>query len=150
MPSTRDLLQRFRPAGTPGAASATGVPADRRDERAAELAGVFAALATAVEESDRVRREALAEAERRREAARAEATAWVAMARREAEAQRAQAVAQAHDEIATSARGSVAAAEQRAREIECAADRTRPQDVASVVAAVRALALQGGRAGVTP
>ena len=29
MPRSRDTLQRFRPAGTPGAASAAGIPVDR-------------------------------------------------------------------------------------------------------------------------
>jgi hypothetical protein len=150
MPSTRDLLQRFRPAATPGAASATGVPVDRHDERGAELAGVFAALAATVEQSERIRRQALAEADRRRVDARAEAAARVAAARHEAEALRAEAVAQAREDIASSARGRVAAAEQRAREIERQADRTRSQDVAAVVAAVRTRALQAGRAGVGP
>ena len=32
MPSARDLLQRFRPIGTPGAAAPAGVPADRGAE----------------------------------------------------------------------------------------------------------------------
>jgi hypothetical protein len=150
MPSTRDLLQRFRPAATPGAASATGVPADRLDERAAELAGVFAALASTVAESDRIRREADAEAERRREGARDDVTSRLARARHEAELVRAQAVAQAHDEIASSVRGSLAAAERRAREIGQEAAHTRADDVAAVVAAVRARALDADRAEVAP
>jgi hypothetical protein len=150
MPSTRDLLQRFRPAATPGAASATGVPADRADERAAELAGVFTALTATAQEADRIRREALAEAQQRRDRARVEATATLAKARLEAESVRAQAAAEARDAIASSARDSGTAAEQRAHEIEQDAERTRSRDVALVVAAVRDLALQAGRAGVEP
>lgn len=146
MPSTRDLLQRFRPAATPGAATATGVPADRRNERAAELRGVFAALEATVAEADRIRRAAVAEAQRRRDRARQEATAKVARARLDAETQLAQAVADARDSVLASAQESRTAAEQRAREIEQEADRTRSADLAATVAVVRSLALQEGEA----
>jgi hypothetical protein len=39
-----EFLRRFRLHGVPGAVRPTGVPADLRSERAAELAPVFAAL----------------------------------------------------------------------------------------------------------
>jgi len=148
MPSTRDLLQRFRPAPTPGAATATGVPADRRDERDRELSGVFAALAEAVAESREIRRAATVEAQRRRDRARLEVAARLAEGRLDAESIRAQAVVTARDRIETSTAASLGAAEQRAREIEEDAARTRAEDVAVVVDAVRALALQAGRTGV--
>ena len=148
MPSTRDLLQRFRPAPTPGAATATGVPADRRDERDAELSGVFAAVAEAVAESGQIRRAGSLEAQRRRDLARLEVAARLAEARLDAESVRAQAVATARDRVETSAAESRRAAEQRAREIEQGAERTRAEDVAVVVEAVRALALHLGRTGV--
>jgi hypothetical protein len=45
MPRVRDVLHRFRPSGSPGAATAAGVPADRAGELAAELEPVFALLA---------------------------------------------------------------------------------------------------------
>lgn len=144
MPSTRDLLQRFRPAATPGAATATGVPADRVSERAAELDGVFAALEDTVAEADEVRRAADAEAQRRRDRARQEAAARVAQARLDAETLRAEAVARARDCIAASGPGSRAAAEHRALEIEQEAGRTRTDDVAAALASVRLLALQAG------
>ncbi|HEX7745917.1 MAG TPA: hypothetical protein VF462_11720, partial [Micromonosporaceae bacterium] len=48
MPAVRELLDRFRPAGAPGAASAAGVPADRQTTASAELDPVFAALADVV------------------------------------------------------------------------------------------------------
>ncbi|GAB3258299.1 hypothetical protein [Nocardioides dilutus] len=148
MPSTRDLLQRFRPAATPGAATATGVPADRREERDAELSGVFAALAATVTEAAEIRRAAVVEAQRRRDRARLEAAARLAQARLDSESLRAQAVAEARDRIESSTAQSRDAAEQRAGEIEEAAQRTRADDVARVVEAVRGLALQPGRAGV--
>ena len=52
MPRTRGLLQRFRGAGAPGAASAVGVPADRVAETAAELEPVFARLAPVQAEAE--------------------------------------------------------------------------------------------------
>ncbi|KAE8765526.1 hypothetical protein, partial [Georgenia thermotolerans] len=66
MPRARDILQRFRPAGTPGAAAPAGVPADRVTEMAAELEPVLARLAEAQAEADQVRAAARQEAERRR------------------------------------------------------------------------------------
>ncbi|MEU2222885.1 hypothetical protein [Streptomyces sp. NPDC018347] len=52
--SLRDFLERFRPAGTPGA-SASGVPADRAAERAAELEPALAGLADVQREAARIR-----------------------------------------------------------------------------------------------
>ncbi len=141
VPSTRDLLQRFRPAGAPGAATATGVPADRGEERAAELAGIFAAVEGAVADADRIRGVAVAEAQRRRERAREQAVASVAQARLDAEALRMQTVARARDALASSHAVNGDEAERRAREIEREAGRTREEDATAVVAAVRDLAL---------
>ena len=44
MTRTRELLERFRPAGTPGAAGGRGVPVDRVAERSAELEPVLELL----------------------------------------------------------------------------------------------------------
>lgn len=44
MPRVRDVLQRFRPSGAPGAATAPGVPVDRATELAAELEPLLALL----------------------------------------------------------------------------------------------------------
>lgn len=145
MPSTRDLLQRFRPAGAPGAATATGVPADRNDERAAELAGVFALLEETVAEAERVREAGTVQAQQRRDRAREQALATVAQARLDAEVLRTQTVAEARDAIATAGRLSSEAAEQRGQEIEREAVGARGQDVIRVVAAVRDLAVRTER-----
>jgi hypothetical protein len=147
MPSTRDLLQRFRPAAAPGAATATGVPADRAADRAAELARVFAALAGALEQAEQVRHDALTEAGRRREEARVTAAGRVAQARIDADSERDAAVGRARDEIAAAAQASTTDAEQRVREITEQAARTRQEDIASVVAAVRARVLGPAVAG---
>ncbi len=139
MPSTRDLLQRFRPAGAPGAATATGVPADRSDERASELAGVFALLESTVAEAERIRDDATAQAQQRRDRSRKQGLATVAQARLDAEVLRTQTVAQARDAIAVARRQTSEAAEQRGQEIEHEAVQTRNQDVILIVAAVRDL-----------
>ena len=56
MPQWRDFLERFRPAGTPGAAAQGGVPADRIADTAAELEPVFMMLDDVHAEAARIRR----------------------------------------------------------------------------------------------
>lgn len=63
MAGLRDLLLRFRPVSTPGPA-ATGVPADRTAELAAELTPTLALLDRTAEQAAAVRQAALHEAER--------------------------------------------------------------------------------------
>ncbi|MFE3650651.1 hypothetical protein ACFXO2_22985 [Streptomyces sp. NPDC059152] len=70
MAGLRDLLMRFRPVSTPGPA-ATGVPADRTAELAAELTPSLARLDSTAAEAEAVRAAARREADRiRRDAAR--------------------------------------------------------------------------------
>lgn len=106
MTQTRDFLERFRPAGAPGAAGRAGVPADRARELAAEVEPVLALLddvhaeceqiiARAHREADQITANTQAEvvrigrdAERRARAARDEATSEV-LAQARAEAQQA-------------------------------------------------------------
>jgi hypothetical protein len=75
MPRVRDVLLRFRPSGTPGAATAAGVPVDRANEVAAELEPVFDLLAETERECARIIEDAVAESVgiRARDAARARA-----------------------------------------------------------------------------
>jgi vacuolar-type H+-ATPase subunit H len=54
-PPGRNLLERFRPVGTPGAAAPAGVPADRTAEAATEVAPVLAALRPTLEECATIR-----------------------------------------------------------------------------------------------
>ena len=89
MPQGRGFLERFRPVGTPGAAAARGVPADRVAELAAELAPVFDLLEVTQKQSAAIRAQADDEADRRRAEARAGADAEVGAARRRAESERA-------------------------------------------------------------
>ena len=64
MPQLGDFLNRFRPAGAPGAASRAGVPADRAAELSAELDPVLAMLAATDAECARLVAEAEQEAGR--------------------------------------------------------------------------------------
>lgn len=137
MASTRDLLQRFRPAGAPGAATATGVPADRVEERDVELEPVFRLLEDAVAEAARIRREAAVEAERRRRRAHETAVALVAVASLEADSLRADAVSGAQQVISATARTSAEGAATNAQRIADRARRTLEADVAEVVTRVR-------------
>ncbi len=115
MPRSRDILQRFRLAGTPGAASAAGVPADRVAEIAAELAPVIARVADAQTEADRIRAEAAHDAERRRAEALRRAGDLVASAHREAAAERADAALRVRRQVeAEGARTQAAGADDAA------------------------------------
>ncbi|MEV7391856.1 MULTISPECIES: hypothetical protein [unclassified Streptomyces] len=81
--SLRDFLERFRPAGTPGAA-VTGVPPDRAAERAAELAPALTRLTAVQEEAARIRAAGQEAAETIRRDAGREAEGIVAAAREQA------------------------------------------------------------------
>jgi regulator of protease activity HflC (stomatin/prohibitin superfamily) len=138
MASARDLLQRFRPAGAPGPATAAGVPADRVEERAAELEPLFLLLEDAVAEAARIRRDAEVEAERRRTQAREQAVARVAAGRLEADSIRAAALAEAQRAAAVAATLSAEQARAVAEDIARRSRRTVEVDVVDVVARVRA------------
>ncbi|WFR71239.1 hypothetical protein P9209_18700 [Prescottella defluvii] len=106
MPRTRDLLRRFRPAGTPGAAASAGVPADRVAELSAELAPVLSRLDEAGQRAAEIR----AAAERDAQAIRVEADerirARIADADRRVPEERAAAAARASGEPPTTPPGS--------------------------------------------
>ena len=98
MLSARELLERFRPVGAPGAAAPAGVPADRVAELSRELQPVFDELVEVQRQCAELRTAAVAEATARRGAGAARARAIVAAARLEAEAQRADAAARERHE----------------------------------------------------
>jgi hypothetical protein len=109
---SRDILQRFRPAGTPGAASSSGVPADRVAEASAELEPVLALLADAQEEAARLRADGAREAGRRRQAAAERAGATVLDAHRQAAAERAEAALRVSREAEAEVAAGLAEAER--------------------------------------
>jgi hypothetical protein len=138
MPRPRDILQRFRPAGTPGAASGAGVPVDRVAEASAELEPVIARLGEAQQEADRLRADAQVEAERRRQQAAEQGRALVAAARRQAEAERADATLRAARHGEAQAAAMRTAAEHEADEVRRRSAARLPIFVDRVVADVRA------------
>ncbi|TDD40841.1 DivIVA domain-containing protein [Saccharopolyspora elongata] len=94
MRGIRGFFERFRPAGTPGAAARPGVPVDRVAEASAELAPVFALLEDAEVEARQVRANGREESARIRQEARERAEAIVADANARAGAVRADVVAE--------------------------------------------------------
>ncbi len=138
VPRSRDILQRFRSAGTPGAATAPGVPADRVAELSAELEPVLAQLVAVQEEVSRIRADAQRDAERRRQAAVERASALVAAAHREASAERADAARRLAGNVEKESAGTLAAAESDAAEVRRRAAEKMPSYVDRVVSATRA------------
>ena len=137
MPTARDLLQRFRPLGAPGAAAPAGVPADRVVERSRELQPVFDALAGTQEEAARIREGAAAQARDRRHRADARVTALLDAAGQEAGAARAEAAAAVVARGEEESRALLAAADADAAAIARGASERYEELVGRVVAVVR-------------
>ncbi|HTX96935.1 MAG TPA: hypothetical protein VME67_20045 [Mycobacterium sp.] len=123
VPQWRNVLDRFRPAGTPGAAGRPGIPADRSADAAAELTEVLALLDEAQEEAARTRQTATDRAQEIRRDAQRRAAELVAKARQDAERVRAQSEADAlrqanadEDNMRSQAEAEVARLRQRAGE----------------------------------
>jgi cell division septum initiation protein DivIVA len=95
VPQWQNVLDRFRPAGTPGAAGRPGIPADRSADAAAELTAMLALLDDAQEEAARTRHVATERAQEICRAAHRQAAELVAKARDDAESVRAQSEADA-------------------------------------------------------
>ena len=137
MPRSRDILQRFRPAGTPGPASSAGVPADRVAEVAAELEPVLALLADTQEEASRIHRAAEQEAERRRRVAAERAGALVASAHRQAGSDRAAAAVRVSQMVEKENAAALAEAERAATAVRDRAAEWMPALLDQVLTATR-------------
>ncbi len=129
----RDLLQRFRPAGTPGAASGAAVPADRVAESAKELAPVFDELAGTWAEAASLRARASEQATGRRRAAAEEADRIRSAARMAAEAARTDAFSEARASAQTANAALVDRASRQAQALRDQAEMRLPTYVAQVV-----------------
>ncbi|HUY45429.1 MAG TPA: hypothetical protein VMV92_06845 [Streptosporangiaceae bacterium] len=114
MPQLRDFLDRFRPAGAPGAAARAAVPVDRSSELEAELAPVLALLDGVDAECARIVAQARREAERITGAAREEAAAQLGDADRRARAAREQTVQEVMAAARAETVGAVASARREA------------------------------------
>jgi hypothetical protein len=134
----RDLLDRFRPVGSPGAASPVGVPADRGAELTAELEPIFTTLAEVERACAALRSEAAVAAERRRQAARAEAEAVVAAGREHAAQERAGAAVGAQQLAAEQAHAQLAGSSLEQSHLRARATERMPAFVDQVVVAVLA------------
>ncbi|MFE6685875.1 hypothetical protein ACFVFQ_05285 [Streptomyces sp. NPDC057743] len=113
MPGLRDLLMRFRPVSTPGAA-AVGVPADRSAELTAELTPPLSQLDGTAAEADAIRAAAHRAADRIRQDAAHRAADLATRAAAHAERVRAQA-ADRQQERARRAAAEISAEGERAR-----------------------------------
>jgi hypothetical protein len=147
MPRSRDILQRFRPAGTPGAASTTGVPADRVAEVSAELEPVIAMLAEAQEQASRIRSHAGREAQQRRQRALERAGDLVVSAHREAAAERADAALRLSRQAEEESAVVLAAAEHDAALVRRGAAERMPSYVDRVMTAINAALAATGEVG---
>jgi hypothetical protein len=137
MPRTRELLERFRPSGTPGAAAGRGVPGDHVTERSAELEPVLDLLADTLATCRQIRAEAERESERLRRSGHDRALAAEAAAHRQAESVRVEAAVEA---TRRATRETDAVRKQARAEAEAVRTRAeaRMQDyVGSVLAEVR-------------
>lgn len=126
MPKLRNLLDRLRPAGIPGAAARAGVPADRVAELTAELAGVFGAFEPVEAECRAIRAAAERDARDVRQRAADQAEAMVADARANAGVQRAAAAAEAARHVSAGREALEADAERLAARIRVRADERMP------------------------
>jgi cell division septum initiation protein DivIVA len=137
VPQWRNALDRFRPAGTPGAAGRPGIPADRSADAAAELTEVLALLDDAQEEAARTRQAATDRAQEIRRAAQRQAAELVAKARRDAESVRAQSEADALHEADTDEDNMRSQTEAEIARLRRRADERLAHDVDTVAAAAR-------------
>lgn len=138
MPRARDLLQRFRPAGTPGAAARRGVPEDRIAALSAELEPVLGLLSGSVEQGRRIRDNARASAEHRRRTAIEQAQALVMAAGGQAEPIRAEAGTRISRTAAREAAADLANAKDTASELRRRGAQRIPDLADQVAAEVRA------------
>ncbi|BCB75087.1 hypothetical protein GCM10022251_35480 [Phytohabitans flavus] len=133
MPGVRDLLERFRPAGGPGAATA-----HRREAVAAELEPIFAALARTERECDELRDTAASEAEQRGADSAARVRAVLSTARADAPAERARAAARGWAAGTADLDRIEAAGQSTARDEQHLGGEQMQGQVAAVLAAVHA------------
>jgi len=138
MASARDLLERFRPAGTPGAAAPAGVPYDRGAALEDELRPVLALLSPTEERCAARVHEAVASAEQIRADAVARGAALLAGARLQAEVARAEAAEALQRRSDEEAAAEMGRAAQAAGEVRARARHRLPELTARVLAATRA------------
>jgi hypothetical protein len=138
MTQTRDFLDRFRPAGAPGAAARAGVPADRVRELAAEIEPVLALLDDVHAEYEQILGEAHRAAARIAAEAHTEVMRIERDGQRRARAARDEAAAAVLAQARAEARQAAAVAGREALGVRRLAKRRMPELVAAAVRLVRA------------
>jgi hypothetical protein len=145
VPRVRDLLYRFRPVGAPGAASAAGVPVDRRADIAAELEPLFAQLARTERACAEVREQGRRDAERVRARDAEQARAIVAAANAGTRAERAAANTTMQQHAKDESAAMLAAAQHEARNLHSRAAERIPEYLTRVLGSIRSLLDDDGR-----
>lgn len=136
----RDFLDRFRPAGAPGAAGVAGIPADRRAGAEQELAPLFAALAGVERDCAEMRDRSQRSAAWQTAQSQRMANAILARARSQTAAVRAAAAADAQAAADAERQGIQADASVATAELRTAAQRLVPALVDQIVARAGELA----------
>jgi len=144
MPQWRDFLERFRPAGTPGAATPRGVPADRVAEAAAELAPLLSLLDDVPIRVEQIRRRGVEQADQLRRDAGLRADAVVAGALARVKSVEAEASAQVRSSAAVEEADGDAAHAMAIEQLRARTAVRMPEYVDRVVAAARALMTDPG------
>lgn len=147
MPGLRDYLDRFRPAGAPGAAG-TAVPADRSRELEAELTAVLALLDGIHAECASAVAQARRDAERIVASARSEAAAAAGDADKRARAAREKAAREVLAAAQAEAESTVARAHQQALGVRDRARQRIPALANRAVGLVRDLGTEPGASAV--
>ncbi|MBF6299016.1 hypothetical protein IU459_15900 [Nocardia amamiensis] len=136
----RDFLERFRPAGTPGAAVLRGIPADRAHDIAGELEPVLALLDHTQAHAERIRADAVDRARERRDDARRRSEEIIAAARDSVESIRVDALTHARMEAAAERADQAEAASAEIEQMRARVSARLPGYVERVLAEVRAMA----------
>jgi hypothetical protein len=143
MPQFRDFLARFRPVGSPGAASRVGVAVDRAGEQSGELEPVLAMLAAAQAESERMAAQAARDARQIMDEARERAAAVAAEAGARADAARAAAAGEVVAAARAQAGQAVRDATRQAQRADRGTERQISELVSDAVGLVRSLPREG-------
>jgi hypothetical protein len=147
----RDFLDRFRPAGAPGAAARAGVPADRAAELAAEVEPVLALLDGTYAECQQIIAAARQDADRITAESQAEVAAIGQEGGRQARTARDEAAAEVLAQARAQAQAAAADAAEQAHHIRRLAARRLPVLVATAAGLVQAgLTGAAGTAGGPP
>lgn len=139
MPQWRDFLERFRPAGTAGAAAQGGVPADRIADIAAELGPVFMMLDDVEAEAARILASAVERADAIRHDVGRQAAEMVAEAQARSETTRAEAAAHSRGSATAENTGIAAERDQELEELRARITARMPAYTDHILVAARAL-----------